>query len=164
MCSTSGRRKDLILTPTLRRRSPTMLSAEIRADGVSAALPQPLVNTGWDGRRDKGVQNAHKGSIPASNGPMDVPPWCGEIKPLQAVFGNLPLMTSQAGVGPPRCVPDRQISQPIGLPPVGRSKRRSALRHTHLGGHAPTCDVRSGAFSKRLVAANHHHRSHRGWG
>lgn len=28
-----------LLTPTLRKRSPTMLSADIRADGVSGVVP-----------------------------------------------------------------------------------------------------------------------------
>ena len=31
----------LILTPTFLSRSPTILSAEIRADGVSGVLPTP---------------------------------------------------------------------------------------------------------------------------
>lgn len=31
-------------TPTFRRRSPTILRAEILADGVRGELPQPLVN------------------------------------------------------------------------------------------------------------------------
>lgn len=33
------------ITPTFRSRSPTMLRAEILADGVSGEFPQPAVNT-----------------------------------------------------------------------------------------------------------------------